>query len=196
LSNATPVYPGDALPTLEPTACLDRDGFCDARLTTTLHVGTHLDGPAHVLPAAPLLAALPVERFCGRGVLVDARGRATIDADLLATAALRAGDAVLVYTGWAERFGTADYFAAHPTIQPAFAAALAQAGVHLLGLDTPSPDRAPYDVHRQLLAARVLIAENLTGLDNLLGQREVEVVALPIKLDADSAPARVVARLP
>jgi len=67
--------------------------------------------------------------------------------------------------------------------------------IHLLGLDTPSPDRAPYPIHRQLLGAEIVIVENLTHLDRLLGIANFEVIALPVKFQAEAAPARVVARV-
>jgi kynurenine formamidase len=49
-------------------------------------------------------------------------------------------------------------------------------------------------VHKILLAKPVLIIENLTHLEKLAGVDSFEVFALPMKLEADAAPARVVAR--
>lgn len=62
-------------------------------------------------------------------------------------------------------------------------------------MDTPSPDRVPYAVHRLLLASNILIMENLAHLDQLLGVAQFEVFALPLKLHADAAPVRVVAKM-
>jgi kynurenine formamidase len=45
-----------------------------------------------------------------------------------------------------------------------------------------------------LLGGEVLIIENLANLDKLTG-KEFTVYALPIKLDIDGAPARVIAEV-
>ena len=39
---------------------------------------------------------------------------------------------------------------------------LVERGVHLVGIDTPSPDRDPHPVHYILLGANMVIVENLT----------------------------------
>jgi kynurenine formamidase len=67
--------------------------------------------------------------------------------------------------------------------------------VKMVCLDTPSPDRSPHDVHRLLLKNSVLIAENLTNLEQLLTVQHFEIVALPLRIHADSSPARIFARI-
>jgi arylformamidase len=57
-----------------------------------------------------------------------------------------------------------------------------------------SPDHEPFNVHKILLSAGVLIIENLTNLDELSG-KEFTVYALPVKLQIDGAPARVIAQI-
>ena len=64
----------------------------------------------------------------------------------------------------------------------------------MVGMDTPSPDHAPYKVHKILLGNEILILENLTNLEQLLN-KNFEVIALTPKLEADAAPARVVAKI-
>ena len=65
----------------------------------------------------------------------------------------------------------------------------------IVGLDFPSPDRAPYQVHQILLSQSVLIIENLTNLDEIPRDTVFEVIALPPPFEADGAPLRVVARI-
>jgi kynurenine formamidase len=159
-----------------------------------MHTGTHMDAPRHMLPGGDFMCDVPVEKFAGRGRLIDARGLKLVTEDLLTAAGLKRGDIVLVLTGWSKRFRDPDYFESFPEIAPAFAERLVNAGVSIIGLDTPSPDRAPYPVHKILLANGVLIIENLTALDALVGIRDFEVMALPSKFRSDAAPVRVVAR--
>lgn len=67
--------------------------------------------------------------------------------------------------------------------------------VNMVGSDTCSPDGlGSCPIHRQLLGSDILIIENLTNLDRLLG-KTFTVYAFPIALSLDAAPARVVAHL-
>ena len=190
-----PVYPGDPASELKPIAGFETDGYVDYRMTTGMHVGTHIDGPFHMVPGGKKLADFPLEKFFGRGILIDARGKKSLDEELLATARIRQGDIVLFHTGLDRRFREPDYFETFPEVSEKLAERLAALGVKMIGLDTPSPDRSPYPVHKILLHEEILIIENLTGLEALLGLKSFEVIALPSKFEADSAPARVVARI-
>lgn len=177
-------------------ATIAKDGYTDHQLTTSLHVGTHLDAPWHMVEGGKTVAQLAADNAVGHGVLVDARGQSPIGPELLAGKTLAAGDIVLILTGWGERFGTAAYFTKYPELSLAFAQRCVDARVNAVGMDTPSPDRAPYAVHRLLLGNGILIMENLARVDQLLGVGQFTVIALPIKLHADAAPVRVVAQIP
>lgn len=189
-----PVYPGDPTPELKPIASLETDGFCDHLLSTPLHVGTHMDAPRHMLRDGKDLSEFDVSRFVGRGVLLDCGGKSVIDADVLDGVRVEKGDVVLVWTCFDAKYRTPAYFSDFPLMTEAFANELVESGASIVGMDTPSPDRAPYQVHKILLAKPVLIIENLTHLEKLAGVDSFEVFALPMKLEADAAPARVVAR--
>jgi kynurenine formamidase len=189
-----PVYPGDPVPQFTQTARFEIEGYCAYCLRTGMHTGTHMDAPLHMLSGGDFVCDVPIEKFVGRGRLIDARGRESVTDDLLNTADLTRGDIVLVLTGWYKRFRDPDYFESFPDITPAFAERLVSAGVSIMALDTPSPDRAPYPVHKILLANNVLIIENLTALEALVGIGEFEVIALPSKFRCEAAPVRVIAR--
>jgi len=86
------------------------------------------------------------------------------------------------------------YFEEYPAFTEEFAQALVEAQVKMVGMDTPSPDYAPYPIHKLLLSNDILIIENLTNLDKLLN-KQCEIVALPINTETDGALARVIARV-
>ena len=193
---AMPVYPGDPLPELKRIASLETDGFTDHLICTGMHAGTHMDGPLHMLERGEPLSQFPVERFFGRGRIVDARGREIVTEDLIdeRSMLIEPGDILLVFTGWSQFYGDPDYFTDYPQLSLSFARLAVERGVGLIGLDTPSPDGVPYAVHHFLLSHNVLIIENLTNLESLLSLADFEIIALPAKFQADSAPVRVVAR--
>ncbi|MBI2355957.1 MAG: cyclase family protein [Candidatus Doudnabacteria bacterium] len=186
-----PVHPGDPQPTLKQFNTIEEHGYSDFEVRTGMHVGTHMDGPAHMIAGGRKLYEIPPEKFFGKGFLVDARNK-NIGPELLE--GVRAGDIVLVFTGWANKFGQVGYYKDYPVLTEEFAQKLIELKVNAVGVDTSSPDAPPYNIHKILLVKEILIIENLTNLEKLLNQ-QFEVIALPMKLDADSALVRVVAKI-
>lgn len=194
-TGATPVYPGDAPIKLAQVASLENDGATNFALTTSMHVGTHVDGPWHMIPGGRRLVEFSPETWFGRAVVLDARGKKEIGPEVLRSAPIVRGDIVLVATGWAERYGQDNYYTDYPAVSEEFASALVAAGVKMLGLDSPSPDHPPFLIHKVLLKNEILIIENLTNVTALIGAGSCELVVAPLKIAADSAPARVLAKL-
>lgn len=191
-----PVYPGDSSPELIETAD-DYEGgkIIHYQLKTSMHVGTHMDAPLHMLQNGKKLSEYPADHFFGKGHLIDARGK-SIDASLLEAKQISKGDIVLIMTGFSSKFGSPEYYESYPEINEAFASKMLEFGVSIVGMDTPSPDRAPFAIHKLLLGKDVLIIENLTNLESLLGHEQFTITALPAKFDAEAAPVRVVAQIP
>jgi kynurenine formamidase len=151
-----------------------------------------MDAPSHMIPGGKKLSEISLERFLGEGILIDARGEKNIDSPLLNEKAR--GKIVLILTGWSRKFGQNSYYDNFPQVTEGFARKLVEMDVPLLGLDTPSPDLEPYPIHKILLSHEILIIENLTNLEALVGAGPFEVSAFPAKMAADGAPVRVVAR--
>ncbi len=190
-----PVYPGDDAVQLVERCSLEGDGFRNKLLRIGMHTSTHIDTSRHMLATGPTVAELPLAALCGRAWLFDCRGAETITIGAGQCAHLVPGDRVLLWTSWDRHFGQAAYFERYPEIGAETAAVLIAAGVTLVGMDIPSPDRAPFPVHKALLSQGVLLVENLTGLEQLAGLGPVELLVLPLKIDADGGPARVAAQV-
>ncbi len=194
-TDQAPVYPGDPAPALHRIADIGKDGFVDYELKTGMHVGTHMEGPAHMLSGGKMLSDYPSEKFFGRGIIIDARGKTSAGENLLSHVDIHRGDIVLVCFGWSSEFQEEEYYQNYPELSEGFAKKLAESGASIVGLDTPSPDRAPYSTHKILFGRDILIIENLINLAALIGHPNFEVVALPMKLATDAAPCRVVAKV-
>ncbi len=195
-TKSMPVYPGDPISKLEQQAWLEKDGYNEYHLSTGMHVGTHIDAPLHMIENGAMIDQIPIDRLIGPGYLVDARNLSKIDSSVL-NGEIPKSSILLVYTGWSQRFGESDYFEQYPVLTEDFADRVAELDLKAVGLDTPSPDREPFLVHKKLLSNNVLIIENLTDLDRLAHEltdrSRFNVMALPPKLAADAAPVRVVA---
>ena len=190
-----PVFPGDPLPELLQIAKIDKDGFVDHQIKTSMHIGTHMDAPAHIVEGGKYLSEYNVEKFFGRGVIIDARGKKSAEVNLLEGIQIKKSDIILVCFGWATEFEKEEYYFNYPEISQGFAERLGELGASIIGMDTPSPDRAPYKVHNILFGKDILILENLVNLESLLHYPKFEIIALPVKFKTDSAPCRVVAKI-
>jgi len=192
-------------PRIEQFRSMPADPLNVTSIDLVVHVGTHLDAPAHFIPDGPTISEIPADRLVGPGVVwhLECAPGGLIDVADLAQArpALRPGDMVLLDTGWAGRWGTSSYHDS-PSVTVDAAQWLVYNGATLLGADFPTPDLAPcrrppdfdWPVHHVLLAHGVLIVEHLAATAALAGRRVDVVVGAMRIAGADGAPARVLAR--
>ncbi len=194
-TSSMPVYPGNPKSQLKQVAFIGKDECTLFEVKTSMHIGTHVDAPSHMLENGKGLHEYPIEHFFGNGVLIDARGKETIDVELLGRKQILKEDIVFILTGFSSKFKEAEYYQSYPVITEEFAKKIVANGVKMIGTDTPSPDKAPYLIHKILLKVDVLIIENLANLEALLPYPQFDVIALPIKFDAEASPIRVVAQI-
>jgi kynurenine formamidase len=173
--------------------------ICFTRLTIVSHTGTHVDAAKHFFPDGRAIDEYELGRFVCPAVALDARreGALPLTREELEAAdpGIRPGDAVFIYFGYAERFGSESYYE-HPYLAPAAAEYLVERGVALVGVDTLTPDLPSvarpddgYDfpIHSTLLGDDVLIIENLgPNLAKLVGRRFL-LVAAPLRIAGGDA---------
>lgn len=189
-----PVFPGDPCARLYQTMGVTKDGFTDHKIESTMHVGTHIDAPLHMIEGGACICDIPLNQCTGKGHLIDARGKKTIDADVLQGHDIQAGDIVLIWTGWSDKFRDAVYYTDYPVLTSALGQTLVDKKIAMVGMDTPSPDHDPFPVHKILLSKGILIIENMTNLAALADQK-FKIHAYPMKYQSDAAPARIVAEI-
>ena len=195
----TPVFPGDTAYQQNWTASIGPD--CPVNvcaITSTPHVGAHADAPLHYDPDGAAIGAVDLHAFMGPCRVVHA-----IDCGPLVqwehlAHALPEGSPcpprILVRTYHTMPVDQWDpHLAAYA---PATLERLADLGVVLVGLDTPSIDPAE---SKTLDSHQVLRRRNLRVLENLrldeVAEGDYELIALPLKLmTADASPVRAVLR--
>lgn len=187
----TPIFPGDPLIKLKTAVAFPRV----TEVVFGTHAGTHFDAPAHFFPRGKKLSDFGIDSFMGKGVFLEARGKSRIGKEILQNAKIKPGDIVLIHTGWHEKYETGQYFENYPTVSDELAKELVRLKIKILGMDSPSPDRPPFLVHKILLKKEILILENLCHLEKLKKVKTFEIIALPLKLETDGAPARVAAKI-
>jgi kynurenine formamidase len=194
-TDGMPVYPGDPESSLKQTAHLSTDGYNDHLLHTLMHVGTHIDAPLHMIEGGKMMDEIDPSIFFGKGVLLDARNKPIIDKTILDGLAVEPGSIILVFTGFENKYRSPAYYENYPGLTEDFAERLVDLKVKIVGMDILGPDQPPFLTHRILLGNEILIIENMANLEQLLGVKNFDIIALPAKLHADAAPVRVLAQI-
>ncbi len=197
LGPGTACWPGDAPFELEWTLRRDRGDSVDvAAVRMSVHTGTHVDGPRHVMEGATA-GELPLERFMGPALVVDARPHLSDGGTEVLPSAVDGVDVertprVLFRTR--DEVDPARFPATVAALSAALARRLADEGFVLVGTDAPSVD--PVD-SKSLDAHRILAEAGIPNVENLVLSRVAPgaytFVGLPLPLTgADSAPMRAV----
>lgn len=193
--NDMPVYPGDKETKLYQVNRFENDRYNNFRLETCMHAGTHIDSPMHMSGSAGFISGLPLDAFAGEGCLLDARGERQIGMKQDYVGRIKENSIVLIYTGFDMYYDEERYYSDHPVVGEDLCRFLTESNIKALGIDLPSPDKYPFPVHKALFECNICIIENLTNLDSLLSIANFEVMAFPLRIDADSSLVRAVARI-
>lgn len=190
-----PVYPGDPQTSLRSVSDYENNTFYSSYLGISMHCGTHIDAPFHMVKSGKKLFEYPPEIFIGPAVIVNAPGSGAIGPEILDGITLGNIRFLLLRTGHSSKYEKEDYYTAYPFLSEELAHLIVQTNVKIIGLDTPSPDYVPYPVHHIFFNADRLIIENLTNLDQLPAGVLLELIALPLLIDAEASPVRVIAKV-
>jgi arylformamidase len=201
-SEKTIPVPGHPCPRLEPLTTLERDGIRNTMMTISIHTGTHIDAPSHIIEDGATIDEIPINRFRRPGLCLDLRSVAEpgspISLGQLKSAGFEPteteGTILMLATGWSdEAWQSERLYGANPFLAEDAAEAIAEAAPSALGLDFAVDDTKPWPNHTILLGAGVLLIENLMRLSELPSSG-FEVTAFPLRLvGQNGGPTRVVA---
>ena len=114
--DSMPVYPGDDAVTLYQNKCLDKDGYTSFNLGIGMHGGTHIDTPMHLINHETFINEIPLDRFAGKGCLLDVRNEKIIGFKQEYIDIVKENDIVLLFTNYSEYYGRDEYYTNHPVI--------------------------------------------------------------------------------
>ncbi|MFP4629833.1 MAG: cyclase family protein [Desulfohalobiaceae bacterium] len=202
--NQMPSFPGDLRPIVQEQQASVQEENCSVQsIYCSNHTGTHLDAPRHFLPQGPSVEQADPALLWGRACILDLTHKEP--GDRISVHDLQSGLSslqvtprrLLLYTGWDRRFKGQEFYQDFPALTLEAARHLADCGLGLLGMDTPSP--SPVDdpqqmIHKVLLQEGVWILESLKNLGLLGSNCELVVGPLPLQ-GASGAPCRVLAKI-
>lgn len=174
--------------------------FQIGKIEMVANTGTYIDCPFHRYADGKDLSQVDLPAFADlEGILV----RSNYRSDLAVTRAAFEGldvsnKAVLVHTGWAERWATDAYFEPNPFLTEDAAVYLMDHGARLVGIDSHNIDDirgGSRPVHSTLLRAEILIVEHLCNLESV-PENGFTFSAIPPKFQGvGTFPVRAFARL-
>jgi len=179
LTDGMAVFPG--LPSPRVTAILDhahsRDRYAGqaefyvGKVELAGNTATYIDSPFHRYPDGHDVSEIPLADVAGLpGIRIDAVIGDDRSISVETDEAALAGRAVLVRSGWDERWGTEAYWQPDPYLSTEALELLLQARPKVVGVDgwnVDDIDDPARPAHTRLLADGILIVENLCNLDAL-----------------------------
>ncbi|MFA6978771.1 MAG: cyclase family protein [Ignavibacteriaceae bacterium] len=139
-------------------------------ITTSNHVGTHMDGEIHFHASGRSIGNVPMKEWIGQGVVVDI-SKEVGDYDLyspemlMSKAEIKKGDILLINTGYnryawdQKQSDEVRYFVKHPGPGPGFHKWALEMKLKWIGVDCGSADHPMNTIIRQWHPARFVEAE-------------------------------------
>ena len=187
------VYPGDPEPKIRQVSKKPKASSNLSLLTLGTHTGTHVDAPSHVKNGAKGASELPFESLAGECRVLDLRkAKAEITENDLKRFGIMKGEIILLKTKKSGMDENEKFNRNFAHLTEGAAELLAKAEIRTLGIDTPSVKKfhSKSKVHEILLENKITVFENL----DLRKAKEGSYlfVGLPLKVNADGAPARAI----
>ncbi len=195
-------FPWDPKISVIPHNTVSSIGYNITEFSLSTHQGTHLDAPFHFYDDGKTIDQVQLKRFFGPAVLVDLAPDSYLEAKIPITVEMfkpykdkfQQGARIIYRTGWDRMFGKPEFFSNFPTLTLEAARWIADQGIGMLGMDTPTPSTDWKECHLILLKEHVeiVIVESLTNL-NLLPEK-FTFIGFPLNIKGrDGAPIRAVA---
>ncbi|MCE5258044.1 MAG: cyclase family protein [Chloroflexi bacterium] len=187
------VWPGDPTPLVEPQLQANAgDTINTSVFRLGSHTGTHVDAPAHLFANGKTVDQLDLRVLVGPAVVVDCSAYQEIQAATLDARVCSEYSRVLLKL--AEPNCLDGSFTSTVPLTLDAAQWVIDHHIKLIGITGPTVDRFDADalvIHRRLLAADIIIVENLWLQDIPKGEYNLACLPLPIA-GTDGAPARAI----
>ncbi|WP_193194146.1 cyclase family protein [Nostoc sp. MG11] len=214
-----PQWPGDPPVEFATVAKLQKDGYYLRRFSLGEHSATHINAPNSFHSLGVGIDQYPAQSLVIPAVVIDIRQAAIVNPDYALTIAdvlvweeqygeIPAGNAVLLYTGWQEKWFDKNAFFSQDAEGimhfPGFSSdatrfLLNERQISGVGIDThgvdPGKDNS-FITNRLVLEQPRIVLENLTNLDQLPPKGTTLVIGVLRLQNGSGSPAGVLALVP
>jgi arylformamidase len=195
ISKAIPVWPGDTAFSSETTWQLSEE--CPvhvSRLTMSTHTGAHCDAPSHYDADGLTIDKVSLETYLGTCRVIHCINAPQVLTQHLEAHLHQLPERVLFRTY--QTVPQKEWDDAFPSVHADTIHLLAQHGVKLIGIDSPSLDpqtSKTMDAHHAVKQHQMAILEGII-LDDVT-EGDYELIALPLKFSGlDASPVRAILR--
>ncbi|MCX8042739.1 MAG: cyclase family protein [Desulfobacterota bacterium] len=193
-----PVWPGDPEVVIKRLKDIDHGADCTVtQIAGTVHMGTHVDAPAHFIRGGSTVSEMALEIFMGDAVVADAGDASAITPEVLDRFSLPDDTVRLLIKTKNSRLWDNhrhEFYCDFVALTPEAAQWIAARNIRLLGIDYLSVQRfADRDgrTHRILLEMGIVLLEGLDLRSASAGS--YRLVCLPLNITGcEGAPARAV----
>lgn len=193
LNNDIAHWPGDEPFHYETTVTKEDSGSVNiGRITTSAHIGTHVDAPFHFLNDGKRIIDMEIDRYIGPAKVIDVSAFPQINEEALQTALTVPTERLLIKTALPNK--PTRFPEDVPPITRDGATYMAKMGVKLVGVDVPSVDAI---TSKELAGHHTLHQHDIYILENVMLDKvetgDYELIALPLAMtEADGSPVRAV----
>ena len=191
-------WPGDPDFQAELAKSLDQGDVCNVtKISTSVHIGTHMDAPRHFIRGGAGIEKLPLDAVVGPCRVLEIKDKESIKPDELRPHKLKPGERLLFKTrNSARAWRSPEFLKEFVYVSKEAAQFLVDCGVQTIGVDYLSVGgffKDGVETHQALLGAPVWVIEGLNLARVKPGR--YELVCLPVKIQGcDGAPARAIIR--
>ncbi|MDD4252841.1 MAG: cyclase family protein [Methanoculleus horonobensis] len=187
LSADAVLYPGDVRPRFHE---IDNGQYRVTEMTLGSHTGTHIDAPSHYIEGGMTVDEIPPAVLMGPARVLDCSDVREIIEPAHLAGRLDGARTILVKTWFS---GRREFDPGYPSLSPASAEMIVEAGIVCLGTDAPSIESFNCDgsVHRLLLGSGMVVLELLDL--SAVPEGDYLMTALPLRLKGgDGSPVRAI----
>jgi arylformamidase len=196
LYNGMAVWPGDTNFQFQLTWTIGEDSVVNVgQLLLSTHTGTHIDAPYHFDHYGEKVQELDISTFIGDAQVVYLPDRDFITTADLEEINIKKVSRLLIRTdSW---INLSQFPKKYTYLHPDIASYLAEKGIRLVGIDSPSVDfihSKKLEAHHALYHHGIYILENV--LLNHVNEGIYELITLPLLInEADGSPVRAILRV-
>ncbi|WP_323703855.1 cyclase family protein [Mammaliicoccus sp. Dog046] len=192
LTNRIANWPGDEAFHFKLAETKDDNGVVNiGSISTTTHIGTHMDAPFHFDNEGITIDQIDVNRLIGKATLVECIGEDIITKEMLMDKAIK-GTIIMIKTQ--ERANPERFPEEVPALTEDAINYLASIDIKVFGIDVPSVDKiasTTLDNHHTFQKCDIINIENLLLED--VSEGYYDFIGLPLKVvGADGCPIRAV----